>query len=569
MSLGDIFDFELFNAKDMLGKVKKDPWRLLVGAGDPLSTKAWNKITGKNMEPLVDQMGGAYGGDWISAFGKGQDGGVYGRAKAAGIDTKAGGRAHDVAHVVSAIMAGNYGLGQMGGGAPSASAAPNSNLGIFSNGGKAGLDGLGGGNMGALARSGAVPGGAGMGSATPVTGMNWQDLVMKQGLGGMPGMNTGVPPQQPQPPQIQATDRLPGPTAQQIAGPTPPPMQQSLASRAMGGLGRARDALTPIDPRMAEGMDPEHIKQLRNQAMLRLGLGMMSNAHQGGRFGEAIAAGLGQAQGAFNKDIEGTYQRGVEAREEKRELDRQAMMDARYIDDRDYRRGRDAVSDERYDQERTDELNYRQRQLALSERQLDIAQQRADKTDRQTMKIADIDRMRNEHNRRVDKVRESRSFADQIMMLSANPNIAKDPSAQTAIVYAFGKMLDPESVVREAEYAIIERSRGLQEQLQAIVPRLSEGARLTPDQIKRMRDVAQQYITSNQDRMNAMSDYYGELATRRGVDPFEVTGKQWRSKEEKNTVDMSGLGGLGTSPPTGFSNSMTSPTGMRIVDVDF
>src|SRR6478609_3292984 len=109
---GDVAKFEGFNLKDMWNKVRKDPWRLLVGAGDPLSTKMWNGITGKDMEPLVDQMGGAYGGKTIGAFGHGQDGGVYGRAEAAGVPTTAGKNMHDVAHVISAIYGGNWLNGQ-------------------------------------------------------------------------------------------------------------------------------------------------------------------------------------------------------------------------------------------------------------------------------------------------------------------------------------------------------------------------------------------------------------------------------------------------------------------------
>lgn len=389
---------------------------------------------------------------------------------------------------------------------------------------------------------------------------------------GVPGGGIGMP-QAPRPP-MSPNDVI----ATQIAGQRPR-MQTGILERISQGIGRGLgkfgEAMTPIDPSVAATMNPEHLKALRQQALMRTGLGMMQ-ASQSNGLGASIAQGLGQGIGGFDQAVQQSYGRALNERQWNRTLKRDDIEDKRYTDETDYTRGRHGIEDKRYEQEREDTLDYRKKQLALEERQLDIAQQRADKSDRQTMRIQDIDRMRNEYNRRLDKVRESRNFADQIMMLSSAPNVEKDPSAQTAIVFAFGKMLDPDSVVREAEYAIIEKSRGLQEQLQAILPRLSEGARLTPDQIKRMRDVAVQYINSNKDRMDAMSDYYGELSNRRGVDPFEVTGKAWKSKEDKNTIDMSGLGGgLGggaRSPiaaPRGMSNSMQSPTGMRIVDVDF
>lgn len=112
--LSDVFGFEKENLSDIWRKVKKNPERLLIGAADPWSSKLWSKITGKDYEPLVDQMGGAYGGHTISAFGN-TDGGAYARAEAKGIDTKAGATMQDVAHVIAAMYAGGYGSDKLGG----------------------------------------------------------------------------------------------------------------------------------------------------------------------------------------------------------------------------------------------------------------------------------------------------------------------------------------------------------------------------------------------------------------------------------------------------------------------
>lgn len=108
---GDALNFEQFHFKDMWNKLKKDPKRVVLGV-DPLSTKAWNAVLGRKDEPIVDQLGGAYGGHTISAFGN-TDGGVYKRAEEAGVDTKAGGQMQDIAHVIAAIY-GAQGLGNIG-----------------------------------------------------------------------------------------------------------------------------------------------------------------------------------------------------------------------------------------------------------------------------------------------------------------------------------------------------------------------------------------------------------------------------------------------------------------------
>jgi hypothetical protein len=110
--LKDVLGFERFNLKDM-GK-KLSAKRLLLGAVDPFSTRMWNQThMGKDWEPIVDQMGGAYGGSALTLGDTGE--GVYGRAKAAGVPTEAGAGMHDIAHVITSLFAGGYGAGKLGG----------------------------------------------------------------------------------------------------------------------------------------------------------------------------------------------------------------------------------------------------------------------------------------------------------------------------------------------------------------------------------------------------------------------------------------------------------------------
>jgi hypothetical protein len=113
-SISDIFDFEGFALRDQWKKIKKDPLRMFVGAVDPASTKLWNKTSfGKDWEPLTDQWGGQYGGSTTTMGDTGE--GVYGRAAAAGVPTKAGAGMHDIAHVIAAFYAGGYGADKLGG----------------------------------------------------------------------------------------------------------------------------------------------------------------------------------------------------------------------------------------------------------------------------------------------------------------------------------------------------------------------------------------------------------------------------------------------------------------------
>ena len=163
--LGDVFDFEKFAFGDMLGQIKDDPERLLLGAATPIGSKVWGGILGKDWkdEPILDYFGGPASG-------------TYDRAQAAGIDTKAGGQAHDVAKAIASIYAGGYGLDKAGaafGGGGGAGGSGGSGGGLF--GGEGGL--FGGGS-----------GGAG--------GLDWQSMLGNLPMGGQQQQ------QQPQMPQI-------------------------------------------------------------------------------------------------------------------------------------------------------------------------------------------------------------------------------------------------------------------------------------------------------------------------------------------------------------------------------
>lgn len=222
--VSDVLGFESFHLKDMWNKVRKDPERLLLGAVDPASSKLWSKVTGKDYEPIVDQMGGAYGGHTFSAFGA-KDGGVYQRAREAGIDTKAGGGMHDAAHVISALFAGNglaggFGGGSGGSGSPfgfgESMQAPNF-------GGTPGFNPMAGGGMSA-----------------PTSSFNVGNL-MKMGL-GMPGMSGGE----------QQAQSAPSPQRQY---PVAPP--QAMAQFATTGLGRIGEQMTSD-----QLMSPDRIRAL-------------------------------------------------------------------------------------------------------------------------------------------------------------------------------------------------------------------------------------------------------------------------------------------------------------------
>lgn len=179
--------------------------------------------------------------------------------------------------------------------------------------------------------------------------------------------------------------------------------------------------------------------------------------------------------------------------------------------DRLYREQEDARRDERDYQFRVDG---RATQRAIA----DAA--RASTQDNQTFTRATT--LRGEYGKRADKIREGTRHAETVMTLLTDPTIARDPTKQVSLVFAFGKMLDPESVVRESEYALISNARGAFESLLQKPDQILTGARLTPSQLASMRQVAQQLYSGSATRADELNDYYAEMARRNRLNVDDV-----------------------------------------------
>jgi hypothetical protein len=164
---------------------------------------------------------------------------------------------------------------------------------------------------------------------------------------------------------------------------------------------------------------------------------------------------------------------------------------------------------------------FRRQSLSLQERMAEMRRDMAaNKPDTAAFKVAD--NLRNEYNRRVDKIREGVGHAENATTLLSDPSIGQDAIKQISLIFAFGKMIDPASVVRETEQKMLADARGLYESLKQYIPALQTGAKLAPSQLKSMQSVAQSLLQGSQTRMKDLDDYYINLAKRRQVDPQDV-----------------------------------------------
>jgi hypothetical protein len=125
-------DFEMSQLSDWGKKFRKNPEQLFLGAGDPLSTKAWNGVLGTDYTPFVNQYGGPTNESYQSAEDK-------------GVDTSNARGSHQVAQTVASYYGGQA-LGDLAGAAYGA-VGPADSLGAVSGTGAnfAGAVGAGGG----------------------------------------------------------------------------------------------------------------------------------------------------------------------------------------------------------------------------------------------------------------------------------------------------------------------------------------------------------------------------------------------------------------------------------------
>lgn len=154
-----------------------------------------------------------------------------------------------------------------------------------------------------------------------------------------------------------------------------------------------------------------------------------------------------------------------------------------------------------------------------AERENERRRERLEREERLTREANErrIDGIRREYNARLQKVQDGAGFANSVMQTLAMPDIAKNAPAQISLVMQFGKMLDPDSVVREAEQRMIADARGWFDSLGMTPDRIMSGVFLTPQQLAQMQRVAAEYARATNSRVDDLKGLYADLAQRNNL----------------------------------------------------
>jgi hypothetical protein len=98
------------------------------------------------------------------------------------------------------------------------------------------------------------------------------------------------------------------------------------------------------------------------------------------------------------------------------------------------------------------------------------------------------------------------------------------PAGDMALLYGYMKLLDPNSVVRETEFATAAQSGSLPQQIGATVLKVVNGQRLTPGQRADFINRAKGLFATADKRQNSRRQRYTGLATQFGLPPNLVLG---------------------------------------------
>lgn len=113
------------------------------------------------------------------------------------------------------------------------------------------------------------------------------------------------------------------------------------------------------------------------------------------------------------------------------------------------------------------------------------------------------------------------------------------PMSDINIVYGIAKLYDPNSVVREGEYATVANAPNIPERVKGWVQYATNGGKLTPEVKKQIMDEASSRMMSFQNEFEGSSARYRDIAERSNADPTLVISSDYKpavAKKEEQAV---------------------------------
>lgn len=126
--------------------------------------------------------------------------------------------------------------------------------------------------------------------------------------------------------------------------------------------------------------------------------------------------------------------------------------------------------------------------------------------------------LRKELNERLNNFIDVRNAYDNITASAQNPT----PAGDMSLIFAYMKLLDPGSTVREGEYAAVENARGTPETIRNLYNKIVEGKLLTPKQRTDFANRADSLYKVAEKNANKTIKQYEGIAKRAGLNPEDI-----------------------------------------------
>jgi hypothetical protein len=140
----------------------------------------------------------------------------------------------------------------------------------------------------------------------------------------------------------------------------------------------------------------------------------------------------------------------------------------------------------------------------------------------QSRQLQNANALRDDFAKWTEKPREAQRAAQQVVSIIPNLN-SMNAQQQMATVYGFMRMLDPGSVVRESEYAMAERGKGLIDAVANYPTQLMTGKRLTPQQVQNMQILAQEIAVTQEKMIKEKAQQFQQMGQQYGIPPHLIT----------------------------------------------
>lgn len=143
--------------------------------------------------------------------------------------------------------------------------------------------------------------------------------------------------------------------------------------------------------------------------------------------------------------------------------------------------------------------------------------------------------MRTEYNALTKDFREALVGFNKVKS-AANVNTG---AGDIALIFGFMKTIDPGSVVRESEFDLAQDTGGAPEQAKALIGKVINGQRLTPDQRQYFIEAAASQMDAIVGSQSDIEKRYTYLASRYGYDPVNIV-DPYSSQYKKPSSKFSG-----------------------------